>query len=91
VVRKFAHLNRVTHVTRAHQLAMRGYDINFDGLLSTVWSAPNYMYRSGNLASVMRVSHDEKDISMWFNIFDAVPARERTVPEPAEMVSSYFL
>lgn len=91
VTKRFAHLNRLTHITRAHQLVMRGYELFCDGLLSTVWSAPNYMYRSGNLASVMKVSDDGKEFSMRFNIFDAVPARERTVPDSTELISSYFL
>jgi diadenosine tetraphosphatase ApaH/serine/threonine PP2A family protein phosphatase len=90
VTQKFILLNRLTHVTRAHQLAMKGYEVHFGGLASTVWSAPNYMYRSGNLASVMRVSHNEKDFSLWFNIFDAVPGRERTVPAAADVVAPYF-
>ena len=91
VTKRFVHLNRLTHVTRAHQLAMNGYALFFDGILSTVWSAPNYMYRSGNLASVMKVTNDGQNFSMHFNIFDAVPPRERTVPESAAMISSYFL
>ena len=91
VTKRFAHLNRLTHITRAHQLVRQGYELFCDGLLSTVWSAPNYMYRSGNLASVMKVSDDGNEFSMHFNIFDAVPARERTIPESAEMISSYFV
>jgi diadenosine tetraphosphatase ApaH/serine/threonine PP2A family protein phosphatase len=91
VTRKFAAINRLTHITRAHQIAMNGYQLYFEGLISTVWSAPNYMYRSGNLASVMRVSHNDREFSLWFNIFDAVPRNERTVPPGKDVVSPYFL
>ena len=43
-------------IARAHQLAMDGYQWHFqERELVTVWSAPNYMYRSGNKASVMKV------------------------------------
>ena len=44
-------------VVRAHQLAEEGHCFNFgDKLFVTVWSAPNYCYRCGNQASVMRMS-----------------------------------
>lgn len=90
VTRKFAAINRFTHITRAHQVAANGYQLHFDGLVSTVWSAPNYMYRSGNLASVMRISHNEREFSLWFNVFDAVPRSERTVPPKNEALPAYF-
>lgn len=91
VTKKFAHINGLAHICRAHQLANLGYELFFDGLLSTVWSAPNYMYRSGNLASVMKVSHDQENFTMSYNIFDAVPSAERTIPERERAISSYFL
>jgi hypothetical protein len=43
-------------MARAHQLVMDGYRILFGGLLCTVWSAPNYCYRCGNIASVLRIA-----------------------------------
>lgn len=52
--REFCHLNGLLFVTRSHQLAMRGYEWYFNNKLVNVWSAPNYMYRSGNMASVMK-------------------------------------
>lgn len=91
VSKKFAHLNNLVNITRAHQVANNGYQVWFDGLVTTVWSAPNYMYRTGNLASVMRLSDGQNSFSMSFNIFDAVPKSERTIPNTVETISPYFL
>jgi hypothetical protein len=49
-----------------------GYSYHFPSQTCvTVWSAPNYMYRAGNLAAVMKVSQiGERE----FVTFAAVPA-----------------
>ena len=70
VVKKFLQVNSMSHILRAHQLCQEGYQILYDDRLSTVWSAPNYCYRCGNLASVLEVS-DTGD--RYFNIFEAAP------------------
>jgi diadenosine tetraphosphatase ApaH/serine/threonine PP2A family protein phosphatase len=45
-------------VARSHQLAMGGFQWFFDRKVVTVWSAPNYMYRSGNMGSVMKYTRE---------------------------------
>ena len=81
VVREFAEVNRLDLISRSHQLVQEGYKYCFppDNLLVTVWSAPNYCYRCGNVAAIMRL--DDK-CNRDFAIFEAVdqpsPAAERT-------------
>lgn len=60
-----------------------------DESLVTVWSAPNYCYRCGNVASIfpldetLSVEHDK------FKIFSAVPDNERSIP--SRQTTPYFM
>jgi serine/threonine-protein phosphatase PPG1 len=76
VVDRFLHLNKMSHILRAHQLCNAGYQVLFDDKLSTVWSAPNYCYRCGNLASILEVSVTGE---RFFNVFDAAPENDRLI------------
>jgi len=78
IVKKFLQINNMSHILRAHQLCMEGFSILYDNHLSTVWSAPNYCYRCGNLASILEVGPGEG--SMHFNVFEAAPENERDGP-----------
>ena len=55
VTRAFCAANGVGSVARAHQLVMEGYRWMFSRRLVTVWSAPNYCYRCGNVAAILEV------------------------------------
>lgn len=46
ITKQFVHENAIDLIARAHQLAMEGYKMMFDRTIVTVWSAPNYCYRS---------------------------------------------
>lgn len=73
VVKKFLEVNSMNHILRAHQLCQEGYQILYEDRLSTVWSAPNYCYRCGNMASVLEVSDTGE---RYFNVFDAAPEND---------------
>ena len=87
VVQKFNHNNNTELIARAHQLVMEGYKMMFDDGLVTVWSAPNYCYRCGNIASILE--YDEH-LNRVFRIFDAAPTDVRGVPTKKN-VPDYFL
>ncbi|WFD18242.1 protein-serine/threonine phosphatase [Malassezia caprae] len=56
VTKEFNHLNGLELIARAHQLVQEGYKLMHDNNIVTVWSAPNYCYRCGNVASVFEVN-----------------------------------
>lgn len=85
VTEEFVRINDLSLVARAHQLVQEGYKYMFDEKLVTVWSAPNYCYRCGNVASILTVNGEERK----FTNFDAVADQERMVAPRQTM--SYFL
>jgi serine/threonine-protein phosphatase PPG1 len=74
VVKKFLAVNNMNHILRAHQLCQEGHQVLYDDRLSTVWSAPNYCGRCGNLASVLEVREDGY---RSFNTFAAAPENDQ--------------
>lgn len=75
VVNKFLSENKFDKIIRAHQLCNEGYQLHWGGKVVTVWSAPNYCYRCGNMASIMEIFDSfNGPESSRFNIFDASPS-----------------
>lgn len=77
IVRQFNHVNDLDLVARAHQLVDDGYKLMFDDMLVTVWSAPNYGYRCGNVAAILTL--DDK-LQRSFKVFDAAPESKKNAP-----------
>jgi diadenosine tetraphosphatase ApaH/serine/threonine PP2A family protein phosphatase len=96
-VSKFLHENKLNLITRSHQLAKDGYAWKFPaleqksgltGALITVWSAPNYMYTSGNMASILRYGYWDGPNRVDLKIFG--PNKKRlTIKNPA-VAGHYF-
>jgi diadenosine tetraphosphatase ApaH/serine/threonine PP2A family protein phosphatase len=71
-------------IARAHQIAHQGFAwLHEDGVV-IVWSAPNYMYTSGNIASVMKV---DPRSDLRFQLFDKDPASD---VKPPDATIEYF-
>ena len=87
VVDEFTHINNLELICRAHQLVMEGFKYWFEKKnLCTVWSAPNYCYRCGNKASILKIS---SDLSRTIDYFDFNV--KSTTSTPPKSVVPYFL
>ncbi|KAK3304038.1 Metallo-dependent phosphatase-like protein [Chaetomium strumarium] len=89
VATEFNHVNGLKTIARAHQLVNEGYKFHFpEKSVVTVWSAPNYCYRCGNVASIMTV---DSCLNTKFSIFSAVPDDQRHIPGGRRGAGDYFL
>lgn len=88
VTAEFNHINDLALVARAHQLVMDGFQYWFkEQSLVTVWSAPNYCYRCGNVASILKV---HENLERSFEIFHAVEGQIQKAKDFKKEVP-YFL
>lgn len=83
---EFCRNNKIQLIMRAHQLVMEGYRYNCNQKVLTVWSAPNYMYSCGNVASIAKVAPSHE---IQFTVFSAVPDAQRL--EPDDDIPMYFM
>ena len=87
VVKTFEELNKINLIARAHQLVMEGYKLMFGEKLVTIWSAPNYCYRCGNQASIVKFDENLNKEPIYFR---AASVEDRRVPAKIP-VPDYFL
>jgi diadenosine tetraphosphatase ApaH/serine/threonine PP2A family protein phosphatase len=86
IVQEFNRQNNIDLIIRSHQLVMQGYNEMFEGCLTTVWSAPNYMNRCGNDAAILKLGEDT-EISRIYLVFSA----SSNASAKAEELPDYFL
>lgn len=88
-VRAFNQINHTSLIARAHQLVLEGYREMFDSQLVTVWSAPNYCYRCGNVAAILTI---DDNLERKYAVFEAVdPEDSDRVVHMKQPLSEYFL
>ena len=87
VTKEFNFVNGIELIARAHQLVQEGYQYWFENdLLVTVWSAPNYFYRCGNIASILEL---DDSLNRNFKTFKEVPESAKSIAP--KFVLPYFL
>ena len=87
VTEEFNHINGLQLVARAHQLVNEGYQYWFpNNILVTIWSAPNYCYRCGNIAAILQL---DGKLNRKFVTFKDVPESGKSVNPKS--VLPYFM
>lgn len=80
VTSEFNHTNGLELICRAHQLVNEGFKYMFpEKNLVTVWSAPNYCYRCGNVAAILSFN---EQLEREFKLFREVPENKRSSISP---------
>ncbi|KFG53768.1 serine/threonine-protein phosphatase PP2A catalytic subunit, partial [Toxoplasma gondii FOU] len=64
---KFNHVNGLKLIARAHQLIMEGFQWSQANNVVTIFSAPNYCYRCGNQAAIMKIDEHMNYTFIQFN------------------------
>jgi len=60
IAEQFNHANGLTLISRAHQLVMEGYNWSHEKNVVTIFSAPNYCYRCGEVGF---------DVGFWATVY----------------------
>eukprot|EP00928_Gymnodinium_smaydae_P086402 TRINITY_DN7048_c0_g3_i1.p1 TRINITY_DN7048_c0_g3~~TRINITY_DN7048_c0_g3_i1.p1 ORF type:complete len:563 (+),score=139.96 TRINITY_DN7048_c0_g3_i1:174-1862(+) len=71
VTEDFLKTNNLKLVIRSHEMKMSGYELEHDGQVITIFSAPNYCDQMGNKGAFIRL--DAKTLTPKFTSFDAQP------------------
>jgi len=66
----FLERNGLTHIIRSHEVKPEGYEVAHDGMLTTVFSAPNYCDQMGNKGAY--VTFTAPEMKPVYRTFEAV-------------------
>jgi len=86
IAQQFNHTNGLSLISRAHQLVMEGFNWCQDKNVVTVFSAPNYCYRCGNMAAILEIGEN-----MDHNFLQFDPAPRQIEPDMTRKTPDYFL
>ena len=87
-VKKFNHQNNCEGILRSHQLSQYGYHYSFGETVCTIWSAPNYCYRCGNIATILEL---DEYMNKYFNLFQESPLTDQLIHKKNLYEPLYFL
>ena len=73
-------------ICRAHQWQQNGYQWSHENNVLTIFSAPNYCYRCGNLAAIMEI---DENMKYELQTFEPAPRRGEAALE--KYTPDYFL
>ena len=85
VTKRFLEDNGLELVVRSHEVKDEGFEVDHDGCLITVFSAPNYCDQMGNKGAFIRF---ESDMVPHFTSFEAVP---HPPSRPMQYASNSFM
>lgn len=71
ITRNFLCKNKLSLVVRSHEVKMNGYEIQHNGLLVTLFSAPNYCGECGNLGAYIKFTAPKME--PVYTTFDYTP------------------
>ncbi|KAL2904138.1 Serine/threonine-protein phosphatase PP2A-2 catalytic subunit [Bienertia sinuspersici] len=86
IAANFNHTNGLSLISRAHQLVMEGFNWCQDKNVVTVFSAPNYCYRCGNMAAILEIGENMEQNFLQFD-----PAPRQIEPDTTRKTPDYFL
>ena len=81
-IENFCFNNKINFIIRSHQLVNEGFCWNFLNKICTIWSAPNYMYRFQNNASIFKINFNLEQEIIYFK---ACPNHLRKIPQEIEI------
>ena len=88
VVDSFNQQNKIDLICRSHQLVMEGFKYIYKEKLITIWSAPNYCYRCGNIASILVF---DENLNRYPKTFKEASQQEGSRIPVKKPIPDYFL